>query len=110
MVFSFWLVPTLFYFSHIVKAAAAVSPAPTDTPQLLQLPTLQQPSFAKAKSVNLSLPPPPGPFRIHILTQAPKLQQHQFRPPYQVAPSRLILRHRYTPLAPFPAYSSHRLS
>lgn len=66
--FSFWLVPTLFYFSHIVKAAAVALPALTDTPQLLQLPALQQPnttSFAKLKSVNLPLPtlPVPFPFR-----------------------------------------------
>ena len=76
MMFSFRLVPTLFYFSHIVKAAAAVPPALTDTPQLLQLPTLQQPnttSFAKPKSVNLPLLPPPVPFRISHTDTRPKI-------------------------------------
>lgn len=76
MMILFRLVPTLFYFSHNVKAAAAVTPALTDTPQLLQLPTLQQPnttSFAEPKSVNLRLPPPPVPSRILHTDTRPKI-------------------------------------
>ena len=72
---SFLLLPTLFYFSHLIRAAAAPPPTLTNIPQLFQLPRLQQHNNATVsspKSVNLSHPHSPIPSHIpHTNTCSP---------------------------------------